>query len=124
MSYRVPKISARRFDYLVSVRRRGLRFLRSFSKKLPNSMAMAVKYRDAIVRSHPKTKIKTKALSNTGIVGISETTKWSRSRPTTVFSVQWRENGKNKHKNISFGRSRSRSAALAMAVKLRKEKAQ
>ena len=79
-------------------------------------------WRDKIVKQHPLKKIRTKCLSNTGYVGISETTKWEQSRPYPCFVVSWHENGKPKKKTIIYGRPRSRAKALAMAIKLRKEK--
>ena len=86
------------------------------------TLDVAARWRDKILREHPLKKIKTRCLSNTGHVGISETTKWEHSRPYPCFSVSWQENGKLRSKKIIYGGPRSRAKALAMAIKLRKEK--
>ena len=68
-------------------------------------------------------KLHTKALSNTGHVGISDTTHWVRSRSYHCFQVSWPAgNGKTGTTRIHYGPNRRRDSALKMAIAVRKEK--
>ena len=113
-----------RWGFTVDIERQKKRFRSYFPKHGAPRAALnrAGIWRDKIVKQHPLKKIRTKCLSNTGYVGISETTKWEHSRPYPCFSVSWQENGKLRSKKIIYGGPRSRAKALAMAIKLRKEK--
>jgi len=117
-----PNIRQDRWSVIVDIRRGGKRHVRHFPKRHSRALADAQAFRDEIIKNNPRRGLKTVALSNTGLVGISETSQWTRSQCFDCFMVTWYKAGRRHHKRIVFGCRRSRAAALRLAIALRAAK--
>lgn len=111
--------------YVVRVRRGAVTFRARVPKTRPDALAEAVRLKERFERRagpalYPRTKpLNTAAQSNTGIIGITETTKWNRGRPRDCFHVALF--GRPTCKRIYYGSFRPRAVALAIAVQLRQQ---
>jgi hypothetical protein len=94
----------------------------------PQSLLLAIEKRDRFVAIHGAVKIpkvrpvRVRALSNTGIAGISETVKWVYSHPRPCFAVSWSTAGRQHIRCVYIHAGRPRAQAFREAVALRKLK--
>lgn len=118
----LPKnISAHPDGWLVRVMRKGICYQAFVSRSRVDALAEAIRLRDRFITIHGAIAGRgpsKRALSNTGIVGISETIHWRRSRPLDCFLVSAAPNFRRR---IYFGEHRPREVALRLAVELRRK---
>lgn len=137
-------ISAHPAGYLVRVKRKGITYSAFVGKGFatetpstqrekisnlcasaplwPTALLEAVRLRDRFIHIHGAIAVRgpsKKAYSNTGLVGISETIHWNRSRRNPCFLVSCRRHFRRR---IYYGEHRPRAVALKMAIELRTEK--
>lgn len=106
--------------YIVRVRRGPMTFRASVAKSSSDALNHALRLRDQfLIASGPalykNQRWPSHARSNTGLVGISETVKWTQYRPRYCFAVStaWTH---PTMKRVYFGpHSRTRAEALRMA---------
>lgn len=81
------------------------------------SLARAVALRDRFIRiAGEVNRHRVRGHSNTGLAGISETTKWRRNHRLPGFAVSWRERGRQKVRSFFYGQMRTRERARAQAI--------
>jgi hypothetical protein len=83
----------------------------------PDALQRAIAARDSFEAEHP-----VEQRTNTGVVGVNETTYWRRDYSSSAFLVTWYEGRRQRQRRIVYGRRRTRAQALQMAIALRKEK--
>lgn len=108
-----------RWSFIVDIRRAGRRHVRHFPKSRPDALALALECRNQIISANPLAKVKTTALSNTGLVGISESVQWVKNYAFPCFKVSWYRNRRRTTRQIIYGRKRPRAVALKTALRLR-----
>ena len=88
-------------------------------------LARALQLRDNFLRiaGEVVNRHRVKGHSNTGLAGISETTKWKRNHAYPGFTVDWCEQGRHRNKHFRYGGTCSRDAARARAITFRIAKA-
>ena len=121
MNNPAPNIMEKPTAYVVQVKRSGVTSHVYISKRTPRALACAIAARDAICKTTPP-KPSPAPRSNTGILGVSETTQWRRGHPYPVFLASWTDpNGKRRYKRIIYGANRPRSQALKEAIAAREQ---
>jgi hypothetical protein len=113
-------ICAHRDGWLVQVKRSGIKYQAFFGygPDRAASLQRAIAERDRFYDLYGRYATGHKPRSNTGLCGISETTKWSHGRPYECFSVSF-QRGAVGMKRFRYRTPGDRSRALRDAVAYR-----
>lgn len=113
-------ISALKGGYNVRVVRAGVVYRAWVRDGSPAGLTRALALRERFLRIHGEVnRHRVKGHSNTGLAGISETTKWKRNNGYPGFTVDWCERGRHRSKHFRYGPHRSREATLTAAITFR-----
>lgn len=117
----LPKnISAHPDGLLIRVQRGEVLFQAFVPASAPAALEDALRLRDKFLKlAGPKARRRLKAKSNTGILGISESTMWRHSRPYDCFCVSLDKDSQHRSRRLIYGNGRSRESALRQAIALR-----
>lgn len=87
------------------------------------ALARAIALRDRFLRIHGEVnRHRVQGKSNTGLAGISETTKWKRNHSYPGFSVDWCERGRHRNRHFRYAPgfcTREQAAAQARSFRAR-----
>lgn len=108
--------------YEVTAKRAGVIHRTYIPKRKPGALAEAKRARDRMVGTPTLPTRQKTVRSNTGVMGISETTFWDRSHARPCYAVNWRENGRRKTKRFFFHNTPTKTAAFEAAKRLRAAK--
>lgn len=122
MSASLPKhIYAHPKGYRIQIRRGKALFEGFIANGTTEPLQRAIELRDKLlIAAGPVFRCRSRALSNTGIPGISEAVWWSRNRRWDCFSVFLGKHHRPQSKRVLYGAHRTRAAALAKAIALRR----
>lgn len=116
-------ISLLKGGYNVRVGRAGVVYRAWVRDGSAAGLARAIALRDRFLRLHGEVnRHRVQGKSNTGLAGISETTKWKRNHSYPGFSVDWCERGRHRNKHFRYAPglcTREQAAAQARAFRAR-----
>lgn len=113
-------ISAHKGGYNVRVGRAGVVYRAWVRDGSAVGLARALTLRDRFLRIHGEVnRHRVRGHSNTGLAGISETTKWKRNNSYPGFTVDWCERGRHRNRHFRYGPHCPRATALQHAITFR-----
>jgi hypothetical protein len=114
----------------IHIQRKGISFHAFVSKSHPTPLARAIEIRDRFLRTVSDVKRRKahrphrSSPSNTGVVGVTESTRWSGGKAYPCFTSNWSRSGRRHMHRFHYTDLKSREIALKKAITLRHRNAE